>query len=256
MKNEKIKKIIEDNPSIQDLRKIAKLLNLRLKRTMKKREILKLIKKYLEENIGSSSYGKNEPNKNVCEEKIESSHAIKEIPKTYKKDAVILEYVSPYWVHLRWDFSDNTIDLLKSLDIQIFARVVDITNIIYNGSNGNKIFQSEIPVEAGKYYFNVENQNANYIGEIGYYMDETFSCLIKSNTIKTPSSSPRFSKSEKWILLKSHDWKKLDKETINSIEKNEEFNGSLTSEINLEYLNPSSSEHIKKLSKIKSGGKL
>lgn len=256
MKNEieKIKEVIEQKSSIQDLRKTAKLLNLKLKRTMKKKDIIKLIRSYLNESNVSSS--EKETSKKPKEEnkKQEVSKTIKDLPKSYKKDYIVLDYVSPYWVHLRWDFCENTINLFKSLNFPVHARIVDVTNIIYDGSNGNRLYEKIVSPETGTYYFNVENPEANYIGEIGYYINDKFSCLLKSNIIKTPSNSPKKRNHEKWVILKNKNWKDLNKEKIEESEKLQESNLTIDSELSFEYLNPSSGEHIKKLSKIKSGG--
>ena len=145
--------------------------------------------------------------------------------------------------------------MFKSLNFPVVARIVDITNIIYNGSNGNRIIEEKISPETGTHYFNVENPEANYIGEIGYYISNKFSCLLKSNIIKTPSNSPKKMNKEKWVILRDKNWENLNREKIDKSEKLEESNTTIDSDLKFEYLNPSSGEHIKKLSKIKSGGK-
>ncbi|HNY38418.1 MAG TPA: DUF4912 domain-containing protein, partial [Petrotogaceae bacterium] len=76
--------------------------------------------------------------------------------------------------------------------------------------NANRILQQSIRIlERSSAYFNVPMPDADYISEIGYYENNSFVAVLKSNIVHTPPSSPRNVKFQKWVSLKDKTFKQI-----------------------------------------------
>jgi len=203
---EEIIKIIDSNPSMAEVRKIASILGIKLKRTMKKIKIISMIREKL-------TIQKNTPQIVKSSTEVSSSTMLKEhepqkivsdtleLPKTYNKDKLVCLPVNPYWIHIYWDFSTETLEKLKKAR-SVKLRVYDITYIIFNGKNAHRIFEVDIdPIKIKNYYFSVPNARADYIAEIGYKEDFEFIPILRSNLVETPPSSPGNMREEIWVDL-------------------------------------------------------
>jgi hypothetical protein len=208
-----IKKIIDSNPPMSEIRKIAASLEIKITRKMKKIEMIRLIKEKIKSEEKTTQNSKTVSSQNsikiekeiqkIEHEKQESVPKIPELPETYNKDKLVCLPVNPHWIHIYWDFSDETIQKLKNFK-KVKLRIHDVTYIIFDGKNAHKTFEVEInPLEVKKYYFNVPNARANYIAEIGYENGTKFVPILRSNLVETPPNSPGSSKEEIWIDLKS-----------------------------------------------------
>jgi len=208
---EKIRKMLRGEPRIFELRKIAKKMGISFKRNMKKNELEERIKRSLvrheraEQAQGSSSSsgaGSHQQEINPGEP------VIPELPKTYNRDKLVALPVNPLWIHVYWDFSEQTAELLNSLKDQgkaIYLRIYDVTYIEFNGENAHQIWEYEISSDGErKYYANVNNPNASYLTEIGYINDKgEFVTVLRSNLVKTPPNAFSTKKEEKWLDLSS-----------------------------------------------------
>lgn len=213
---EKLKKWLDSGPTIQELKSKAKDLGLKVKRMMKKREVIKLLENYIKKleklekmqnetkassaSSASSNLGPSQKDQKTSEE------LTPEIPKTYEKDKLVLMPVNPNWIHAYWDFSKNTREILENLPdgSRIFLRIYDVTFIQFNGNNAHRTFEIPINLNIQKnYYFNVPMPNADYLAELGYVTkDGRFVTLFRSNVCKTPSNSPSQSSRERWMDIR------------------------------------------------------
>lgn len=208
---EKIRKMLRSEPRIFELRKIAKKMGISFKRNMKKSELEDRIKRSLvrreraEQAQGSSlisGAGSRQQKINPGEP------VIPELPKTYKRDKLVALPVNPLWIHIYWDFSEQTAELLNSLKDRgkvIYLRIYDVTYIEFNGENAHQIWEYEISSDGErKYYANVNNPNASYLTEIGYINEKgEFVTVLRSNLVKTPPNAFSDKKEEKWLDLSS-----------------------------------------------------
>jgi hypothetical protein len=208
---EKIRKMLRSEPRIFELRKIAKKMGISFKRNMKKSELEDRIKRSLvrreraEQAQGSSlisGAGSQQQKINPGEP------VIPELPKTYKRDKLVALPVNPLWIHIYWDFSEQTAELLNSLKDRgkvIYLRIYDVTYIEFNGENAHQIWEYEISSDGErKYYANVNNPNASYLTEIGYINEKgEFVTVLRSNLVKTPPNAFSDKKEEKWLDLSS-----------------------------------------------------
>jgi len=210
---EKLKKWLETGPTIQELKSKAKDLGLKVKRMMKKREVVKLFKNYIKklekleklqnESTASSASSTSKPSQ---ERLRPSGESTPEIPQTYEKDKLILMPVNPNWIHAYWDFSKSTREILENFPegTRVFLRIYDVTFIQFNGNNAHRTFEIPINLNLQKnYYFNVPMPNADYLAELGYVTkDGRFVSLLKSNVCRTPSNSPSQSTRERWMDIR------------------------------------------------------
>lgn len=247
MNREKINSFLESDPSIQELRRFAKMLGVRLKRTMKKKEIVKAVCKFaeketpvLERSVTSQAAG------NLSQVKRPSKPVDAELPVAYARDCVVLHPINPYWIYAMWSLGEITRKTLSSSTSATFVRVSDITNIIYDGKNAHRFKEAEITPGPGNWYFQVDFPDADYIGEIGYYSEGIFVAVLKSNIIRTPRNTPKFAENESWINLKKGFEHKMtaSRENFDNVSRAKSSSPSD---------NPSSEEFIKKISKSKSG---
>ncbi len=198
---------LQTNPTIQQLRKKAKELGIRIKRRMRKREILKILRDELEKRLSqaterpSSMTGVAEERK----ERIEKEEP--ELPKSYGKDKLVLMPVNPHWLHAYWDFSPETLEKIENLPAgsEIVLRLHDVTYIIFDGTNSHRTFEVGVDVRyTSNYYFNIPTSGADYLLELGYKTpDGRFVVLMRSNICKAPKDSPSNSTKERWIDLRT-----------------------------------------------------
>lgn len=244
MDQNKLKEFLDSSPSIQEIRKFAKMLGLRIRRTMKKRDLLKLLKKELEmvKSVSSTTSKQHE-----SKEQHPSLPMDFDIPDSYGKDKLVLLPVNPKWVYAYWDFSSGLIQRL--LAEKPVLRLHDVTNIIFNGKNAHKTKEIQISSFAGNWYFNVDLSDADYLAEIGYYKSGEFFPLLRSNLVRTPSDHPKFGKTEKWIDLSA----RKAREVVVSDDEKSFYEKNIGVPVT-SFMNPSSEEFVKYLGDHISGG--
>ncbi|RAO99533.1 hypothetical protein PW5551_03355 [Petrotoga sp. 9PW.55.5.1] len=218
MKVKKLEKELLDSykteePTIQELRSIAKSLGIKLKRTLKKKEILKLvqieIQKLLDDSIKTKENEKEKsPKKVKIESKIKTSlksNEAKEVPKNYNKDRIKMIPVNPNWVYVYWDFSKKTKMKLNELSKKnkLSLRMVQILEKEDNERTFEKnLSQKEL---VNNYFFNVPQELSKYKAYLGIKDEKCgFHPIIESNKVITPSSSLKKADKEEWLILKEN----------------------------------------------------
>jgi len=197
MTKEQILLFLESSPTIQLLKSTAKSLNLRVKKRMKKNEVIKLLLEYAN-NLQKAqiSSSQSEITSTTAEA---ATTRNQRLPESYYKDKLMLMPVNPNWVHAYWDFSEATLQTLEKRKVVI--RIHDVTYIIFDGQNSHRTFEIYIDPKWKKYYFNVPSANADYLAEIGYKDENgSFVVLMKSNVCRTPANSPSLSSRQRWLI--------------------------------------------------------
>jgi hypothetical protein len=197
---------IENNPKIFELRNLAKKLGITFQRSVKKDElkerILRLLSrqhyeiKHLRSSSGSAPL-------NI--EPVMSASTV-DLPVSYHRDTLQGLPVNPSWLSFYWDFSKQTLTLVERIRIEqkpLVLRIYDVTFILFNGNNAHHQWEYRLNGKERKYYVHVSGPNACYIAEIGYYNElGSFVPLLRSNTVRTPSSGLSNKLEEKWIDLR------------------------------------------------------
>lgn len=253
MENRKILKFLESSPTIQELRSFAKSLGLKLRRTMKKRDLVKILKEKAREIEHKNNITYREvPSSGTALKKHEEKHEIRskpeayDLPDGYKKDKIVLLPINPKWVYAYWDFSAKTKKKIEKFELKL--RLHDVTNVIFDGNNANLTKEASISLDPGNWFFEVDFAGANYVVEIGYY-EKGFQRIMISNVISTPRNFPKYGKHETWADL-SRSKRKVTPVHVRSSFENAFIGSSGLSSIQG---NPSSEEYVKILSKHLSG---
>jgi len=202
--------LLKSNPRIFELRKVAKKMGITFKRNMKKGELEERINRSLvrhensmvhtssSHSVGSSGNEKVEPGPPM----------IPDLPKTYKVDRLVGLPVNPSWVHFYWDYSDQTLELVRKLkedSKSLMLRIYDVSFIEFDGSNAHQVWEYDLnDVSLRKYYANVNSPNASYLSEIGYINENgDFVTILRSNLVHTPPNAFSQKKEERWLDLSS-----------------------------------------------------
>lgn len=200
MQKEDLLKWLESSPSIQELKKFAKSMGLRVKKAMKKRDVIRIIRERLEEceHVSSTSV----PFTTL------SSNTHVELPKTYNRDKLVLMPVNPHLAFVYWDLSENVRNTLlqKAKEGKAILRLYDVSFVMFNGKNAHRTFEhrlDENTLNAKNFYFHVPSSKAVYLSEMGYLEGEEFVPVLRSNAAKVPSDSPSLSSRERWVDLRS-----------------------------------------------------
>ncbi|MDY6894456.1 MAG: DUF4912 domain-containing protein, partial [Thermotogota bacterium] len=206
-----------DEPTIQELRNIAKNLGVKLKRNMNKKEILKSVRKEikkLEDSLNQqveevSDYTKLPKNP----QKHPKSNESKELPQKYGRDKFKLLPVNPNWVYAYWNFSEKSQKKLKKLSKNSNIAIRIIKKSTENQEAEKKVIETDIKLDQNdNHYVNLPQDNSTYVAFLGVKNEDgEFTPLIESNEITTPSSSIKSSDKEEWFLIEDGKIIKQDK---------------------------------------------
>lgn len=120
-----------------------------------------------------------------------------EIPGAFHKDMLRLLVRNAHTLYAYWEVSDRR----KWLAAQHFEcdygqlpkvlRVYDVTYVLFNGHNANRVTDIELTPEAGNWYITGLNADAAYTADLGVYTwERQFVPLIRSNVVQTPRDCP------------------------------------------------------------------
>ncbi len=246
MDRKEMEAFLDTEPTIQDLRRFSKMLGLQLKRRMKKREIIKLIRNGVKEVPSSSETSAARPAEKA--QVYPSRPDDFPLPESYRRDKLILMAINPRWMHLRWDFSDATLEKMRQRGKDLVLRVHDVTDMIFDGSTSNKTKVINVAYGANDWYLDVEAADADYLAELGFFDNNyVFIPLMRSNLARTPADYPRFADSETWLDLKK---RRKESRILSETFMSEGMRASSSARLG----NPSSEEYLKYLAKRVSGG--
>jgi hypothetical protein len=104
------------------------------------------------------------------------------IPDRYNRTKIVFMVRDPHWAFAYWDIDNQTREKLpdKEESCHLILRVHE-TQSIRNPS-------FDIPIQYGdsSWYIYLPNQDCNYILELGVISQGRYSCLARSNPIRTP----------------------------------------------------------------------
>ena len=131
----------------------------------------------------------------------------RELPVSYDEDRVVLLVRDPYWIHVYWDVSRDTLLRAKAelkdewFDAKSVLRVYDVTGVDFDGANANSHFDIEISGGASNWYVNTRIPNRTYCVEVGLLSRSgRFLMLARSNRATTPRDAPSEATDEQWMV--------------------------------------------------------
>lgn len=154
---------------------------------------------------------------------------ITDLPDCYNRTYLRALPKDPEWLFAYWEISKELIDTLRNKmgDEQFEAakpilRLLDITDIDYNGTNAWKCFDIHVHYYANNWYVKVPEPGRVYIIEYGTITPEgVFFSIMQSNVVKTPRDNYSEIIDEEWSTASSSE---LTRFTINYPE--ESFGGA------------------------------
>jgi hypothetical protein len=221
-----------DEPTIQELRNIAKNLGVKLKRNMNKKEILKVVRKEikrledsLNQQVEEVSDYKKLP-KNL--QKLPKSNESKELPQNYESEKLKIMPVNPNWVYVYWNISEKSRKKLKKLSKNSNITIRVIKKSAEKEEKEKKVIETDLKLDQnGNTYFHLPQDNSAYVAFLGVKDKKgEFTPLIESNEITTPSSSIKSSDKEEWIFIEDGKIIKEDKKEEPGFWKIEKHPGS------------------------------
>ncbi|WP_227934977.1 DUF4912 domain-containing protein [Alkalihalobacillus deserti] len=126
----------------------------------------------------------------------EKVHFLQSIPASYDRDEVTLLPQSPTVIHAFWELSGSLRQMsehqcrLPWHELRKQLRVYDCTMIDFNGHNGHRYFDIEIPEMTNNWTIHGLEPNRTYMVDFGVITRQhTFLSLLRSNAIDTPRST-------------------------------------------------------------------
>jgi hypothetical protein len=139
--------------------------------------------------------------------KPESTTQVEDLPVSYDEDRVALLVRDPYWIHVYWDITRETLAKAQEAfgdrwpEARSILRVYDVTGVDFDGTNANSHFDIEISGGASNWYVNVQVPNRAYCVEIGLLsVAGEFFVLARSNVVATPRDVPSDITDEEWMI--------------------------------------------------------
>jgi hypothetical protein len=139
--------------------------------------------------------------------KPETTTEVEDLPLSYDEDRIALLVRDPYWVHVYWDITRETLARAQEAlgeqwpEAKSILRVYDVTGVEFDGTNANSYFDLEIAGGASNWYVNVQVPNRAYCVEIGLLSATgEFIMLARSNIAATPRDVPSDITDEQWMI--------------------------------------------------------
>lgn len=130
-----------------------------------------------------------------------------ELPFSYGRDKMVLVVRDPWWLYTYWEVKDSTWDKFKAeLKDEFYKarrvlRVYDVSNIVFNGTNANKLFDLGIREDASNWYIDIGVPGRSWCVEFGLLLrDGRFVPILRSNIVETPIDGPSWITDEEWMI--------------------------------------------------------
>ncbi|MDK2922879.1 MAG: uncharacterized protein PWQ90_320 [Pseudothermotoga sp.] len=191
MTREELEVFLSKNPTIQEAKALARRLSLKVKKRMKKNEVLKLLQDFAKSLVSEKK-----------EEEVRHTREAREneLPQSYGSDRLVLLSVNPNLVYVYWDLSSETLSKLSGQK-EVVLRLYDVTYVVFDGTNAHRIFEAGVHLAMTRnYYFHVPMANADYLAELGFKVEGKFVPVLRSNVARTPSNAPSASVRQRWVI--------------------------------------------------------
>ncbi len=130
-----------------------------------------------------------------------------ELPSAYGQDKMALFVRDPWWLYVYWEIGSPTVEKLKAqlkdefYKAKRILRVYDVTHIIFDGNNANRLFDLEIHEFANNWYIDVGAPGRSWCVDLGLRLsDGRFVTILRSNVVQTPLDGPSGITDEEWMI--------------------------------------------------------
>jgi hypothetical protein len=130
----------------------------------------------------------------------------------------------PQWLFAYWEISESTRNELRAkMGESVFAsakkilRLIDVTEIVYDGSNAQHYIDIEINEFANNWYVQVPESGRNYVLELGFLTTAgRFYCATRSNVTSVPRMGVSQVQDEEWATVSTDELIRMSADAMRS----------------------------------------
>ncbi len=141
---------------------------------------------------------------------------LKEPPLPHADDKIVLLVRDPYWIHVYWDISKQSLREAKVAfgdewdGVRTVLRVYDVTGLDFDGGNAYSHFDIEVGGGASNWYINVPAPARTYCVDVGLLSPSgRFVVLARSNKATTPRDLPSDSTEDEEYMVPDWEFDKI-----------------------------------------------
>jgi len=159
-----------------------------------------------------------------------------EIPGTYDETYMRALPKDPLWIFVYWELSGETIELMRRhVGADVFnsskwvLRVLDVSDIFYNGTNAWRQTDIELAPYATSWYVKVWEPGRTYMLQCGIVTpDSRFFSAVNSNPVQVPRAGVSPVLDEEWMTASTDELIRLSglKRGLGSSENSSGFSGA------------------------------
>jgi hypothetical protein len=203
-----------EKKTIAALRSLAKAHSVRLRSSLKKKEIIELLLQVLpsevqredeaavslnkEEHLESKMAG-HVGEETLHDEKVAFAPSSFEIPKEYGTNHLIALVRDPWWIHTYWEVTPDGLGEANRRAADSDAR---LTLRVYDTTERNDLtyfWDIEIYQRTGNWYIDVGRPDRTYLIDVGMKSrGGLFATIARSNVVRTPPAGPSQRLDEEW----------------------------------------------------------
>ena len=118
-----------------------------------------------------------------------------------REDRLVVMVRDPYWLHAFWELSERSIERAQAAMGQRWHGAQPTLRLLKMEEAGASTFLRDIAIHGGvnNWYIDVHDPPCDFRMEIGYLAeDQSFYCLARSNTVKTPPAGTSDAIDDNW----------------------------------------------------------
>jgi len=108
----------------------------------------------------------------------------------------------PYWAFIDWEFSPATTLKIKEQNPELWLRIHDVTDLLFDGHNSHWYFDVYVGPHASHWYLQLPFSNRVFCAELGHKKETGQFCpVLLSNPIFIPRAGPSDWVEERWASI-------------------------------------------------------
>jgi uncharacterized protein len=143
---------------------------------------------------------------------IKKPDARQSFPHHYDEPYLYALVKNPHWIFLFWETTDERMQLayatlgctgVEGVTRRVL-RLMDITDINFNGANAWRTYDTAIDAVADNWYLKVPEPGRDYLVELGLlHLDGRFAPVLTSNMVSTPAGCASTEFGDEWTDTRS-----------------------------------------------------
>jgi hypothetical protein len=147
-----------------------------------------------------------------------------DIPDSYGETYMRAMPRDPQWLFAYWEISEATRKELRAnmgesafSSAKMIVRLVDVTDINYDGTNAERYVDIEINEFANNWYVQVPESGRSYVLELGFLSTTgKFYCATRSNVISVPRMGVSQLQDEEWATVSTDELIRMSSDAMRS----------------------------------------